>query len=199
MVVQWVQTISITTKDGIPNFIVDKDRKVNTIKIFWSKIYFSECHDYMNAVIYYNPYYPTHIFATICLWVICKYSLIRPRRTQTVVRGSGPSLTRFLVGVFIGSTYHAYTLHVDYRNFINGVDQTAESVYTKLSSKFTVSRMKKKPATNSKPSKPLVLIITLFHSYIYRICLLVRNETKETKTNHSKNKFVTWRRFRRTT
>merc|ERR1712227_789220 len=24
-----------------------------------------ECHDYMNAVIYYNPYYPTHIFATI--------------------------------------------------------------------------------------------------------------------------------------
>ena len=95
MVVQWVQTISITTKDGIPNFIVDKDRKVNTIKIFWSKIYFSECHDYMNAVIYYNPYYPTHIFATICLWVICKYSLIRPRRTQTVVRGSGPSLTRF--------------------------------------------------------------------------------------------------------
>jgi len=84
-----------------------------------------ECHDYMNAVIYYNPYYPTHIFATICLWVI--------------------------FGVFIGSTYHAYTLHVDYRNFINGVDQTAESVYTKLSSKFTVSRMKKKPATNSKP------------------------------------------------
>ena len=148
----------------------------------------------MNAVIYYNPYYPTHIFATICLWVICKYFLCLGEkfgRGQTRIQDTGPVMTCFLVGVFIGSTYHAYTLHVDYRNFINGVDQTAESVYTKLSSKFTVSRMKKKPATNSKPSKPLVLIITSSQSYIYRICLLVRNETKETKTNHSKNKFVT--------
>ena len=148
----------------------------------------------MNAVIYYNPYYPTHIFATICLWVICKYFLSLGEkfgRGQTRIRDTGTGDDLFLVGVFIGSTYHAYTLHVDYRNFINGVDQTAESVYTKLSSKFTVSRMKKKPATNSKPSKPLVLIITSSQSYIYRICLLVRNETKETKTNHSKNKFVT--------
>ena len=128
-------------------------------------------------------------------WVSVK-SLVGVRQGSGI---PGPVMTCFLVGVFIGSTYHAYTLHVDYRNFINGVDQTAESVYTKLSSKFTVSRMKKKPATNSKPSKPLVLIITLFQSYIYRICLLVRNETKETKTNHSKNKFVTWWRFRRTT
>ena len=98
MVVQWVQTISITTKDGIPNFIVDKDRKVNTIKIFWSKIYFSECHDYMNAVIYYNPYYPTHIFATICLWVICKYFLSLGEkfgRSQTRIRDTGPVMTCF--------------------------------------------------------------------------------------------------------
>ena len=108
----------------------------------------------MNAVIYYNPYYPTHIFATICLWVICKchFSFGQPASVDSTSPQS-PGFTKISVGVFIGSTYHAYTLHVDYQNFIKGVDQTAESVYTKLSSKFTVSRMKKKPVSNSKPSK----------------------------------------------
>ena len=126
----------------------------------------------MNAVIYYNPYYPTHIFATICLWVLCKchFSCIRPRCPHVHVRRGlvrlRSSLTgkfhTILVGVFIGSTYHAYTLHVDYQNFINGVDQTAESMYTKLSSKFTVSRMKKKPVSNSKPSEYHSLFVCLF-------------------------------------
>ena len=33
---------------------------------------FSECQEYMRALVYYNPYYPTHIFATVCLWITCK-------------------------------------------------------------------------------------------------------------------------------
>jgi len=82
----------------------------------------TECHEFLNALVLYNPYFPAHIMATICLWVtFC---------------------------VFIGSSYHAYTLHVDYKMFIeNGGtlgDNSGSSVVTKTSSKFTVGRMKKK-------------------------------------------------------
>jgi len=89
-----------------------------------------ECQEYMKALVYYNPYYPTHIFATVCLWItFC---------------------------VFIASTWHAYTLHVDYKTFIEGVDSRlteystgGSTVFTKVSSKFSVGRLKKKK--NQKP------------------------------------------------
>jgi len=90
-----------------------------------------ECQEYMRALVYYNPYYPTHIFATVCLWItFC---------------------------VFIASTWHAYTLHVDYQTFIAGMDNRmsepsttgGSTVFTKVSSKFSVGRLKKKK--NSKP------------------------------------------------
>jgi len=92
-----------------------------------------ECQEYMRALVYYNPYYPTHIFATVCLWItFC---------------------------VFIASTWHAYTLHVDYKTFLAGMDSRltehggssagGSTVFTKVSSKFSVGRLKKKK--NAKP------------------------------------------------
>ena len=57
-------------------------------------------------------------------------------------------MSHTLVISFIGSTYHAWTLHIEYKNFINGVESTTKSVMTKMGSKFSVGRFKKKPQSN---------------------------------------------------
>jgi hypothetical protein len=87
----------------------------------------AECQEYMRCVTYYNPYYPTHIAAAIFLWI-------------TFIS-------------FIGSTYHAWTLHIEYKNFINGVETTTTSVMTKMGSKFTVGRFKRKPTQTNNTSQ----------------------------------------------
>ena len=130
----------------------------------------------MKALVYYNPYYPTHIFATVCLWITCKYSsnsfsismrifleLYVNELVFLQMGNNAQNTFSILVCVFIASTWHAYTLHVDYKTFIEGVDSRlteystgGSTVFTKVSSKFSVGRLKKKK--NQKPRKLLTLI-----------------------------------------
>jgi len=86
----------------------------------------AECNEYIRCVTYYNPYYPTHIAAAIFLWIT------------------------FIT--FIGSTYHSYTLHVEYKNFVSGVESTTKSVMSKMGSKFSVGRLKKKQQSQKTQS-----------------------------------------------
>ena len=137
----------------------------------------------MKALVYYNPYYPTHIFATVCLWITCKLFLDRNlvvfmnNRTEITVRHSSTVFILFknnhsLVCIFIASTWHAYTLHCDYQTFLAGMDSRmteagstgGSTVFTKVSSKFSVGRLKKKKG--SKPRKLTTSIMSYFTSDI---------------------------------
>ena len=70
------QMDTLTRLVGIQKCTVDNDQLVSYFFLNPDIIFInSECQEYMKALVYYNPYYPTHIFATVCLWITCKLFL----------------------------------------------------------------------------------------------------------------------------
>ena len=92
----------------------------------------------MNAALYYNPWWPTHIWICINLWVLGNF----PKNFSS---------SRILVIISIVATVYAWKVNRMYKDFIDGVNDKVKDYSSKKD--INTGYMDQMLAKLSKPKK----------------------------------------------